>query len=50
MIAAGTPCPNGQVAAVAAPPARHYVMMAPVADKPVGKQRQRKTRKAPPPK
>lgn len=51
MIAAGTPCPNGEVAAaVAAPPARHYVMMAPVADRPMAKQKQRKKRKPLPPK
>jgi hypothetical protein len=47
MIAAGTPCPNGEMAAaVAAPPARHYVMMAPVGDKPAAKLKQRKKRKA----
>jgi hypothetical protein len=51
MIAAGTPCPNGEMAAaVAVPPARHYVMMAPVADKPAAKHKQRKKRKALPPK
>ena len=51
MIAAGTPCPNGEMAAaVAAPPARHYVMMAPVADKPAKGKKQRKQRKPLPPK
>jgi hypothetical protein len=50
MIMAGTPCPNGEVVAVVAPPppAREYVPMAPVADKPVRKVR--KVRKALPPK
>jgi hypothetical protein len=49
MIMAGTPCPNGEVVAVVAPPpAREYVPMAPVADKKVRKVR--KVRKALPPK
>jgi hypothetical protein len=49
MIMAGTPCPNGEVVAVVAPPpARDYVPMAPVADKKVRKVR--KVRKPLPPK
>lgn len=49
MIAAGTPCPNGEMAAAAAaPPARHYVMMAPVADKPVARKQRKKHKPLPP--
>ncbi|NOT40341.1 MAG: hypothetical protein HOP13_07610 [Alphaproteobacteria bacterium] len=49
MIMAGTPCPNGEVVAVfAPPPAREYTPMAPVVDRPVRKVR--KVRKALPPK
>jgi hypothetical protein len=49
MIMAGTPCPNGQVAAVYIAPTREYQTMAPVADEP-RKIRKRKVRKALPPK
>jgi hypothetical protein len=54
MIAAGTPCPNGQqTVAVVAPPVVYtqttqFVPMAPIADEPVKKNR--RTRKALPPK
>ena len=54
MIAAGTPCPNGEQVAVVvpppviAPPARTYVPMAPVADKPVRKHRRRHAEALPP--
>ena len=49
MIAAGTPCPNGEVAAAPAP-TRTYVMMAPVPDKPAKGKKHRKQRKPLPPK
>jgi len=49
MIAAGTPCPNGEVAAAPAP-TRTYVIMAPVPDKPAKGKKHRKQRKPLPPK
>jgi hypothetical protein len=49
MIMAGTPCPNGEVVAVvAAPPAREYVPMAPVADDRPHKRRHRVRKPLPP--
>lgn len=49
MIMAGTPCPNGEVVAVIAPPpAREYVPMAPVNDRPVRRKHRRHAAPLPP--
>ncbi|MEQ1864330.1 MAG: hypothetical protein ABL996_06710, partial [Micropepsaceae bacterium] len=50
MIMAGTPCPNGEVAAVYVAPTREVQTMAPVADEHRAPVRKRKHRKVQPPK